>query len=58
MRFNYIHQNAVKHGWVKNMGDYEFSTYKEYLEKNGTEWVEDCFEQYPIVDFTTEKDNF
>jgi len=58
IRFNYIHQNAVKHGLVEKMGDYGFSTYKEYLEKNGTEWMVDCFEQYPIIDFTTEEDNF
>jgi len=58
VRFNYIHQNAVKHGWAEKMEDYEFSTYKEYLEKNGTEWMMNCFEQYPIIDFTTGEDNF
>jgi len=58
VRFNYIHQNAVKHGLAEKMGCYEFSTYKKYLEKNGTEWMMNCFEQYPIIDFTTEKDNF
>jgi len=58
VRFNYIHQNAVKHGWAEKMEDYEFCTYKEYLDKNGMEWMEDCFKQYPIVDFTTEEDNF
>jgi len=58
VRFNYIHQNAVKHNWVQKMGYYEFSSYKEYLEKNGTEWMINCFEQYPIIDFTTEEDNF
>jgi putative transposase len=50
--FNYIHYNPVKHGYVKNMEDYKFSSYHEWIKKKGREWTESCFRLYPIVDFT------
>jgi putative transposase len=56
MRFNYIHHNPVKHGYVKKMKDYKFSSYNYYLLKYGKEWLSSCFEQYPIVSFTTTDD--
>jgi len=31
-RFNYIHYNPVKHGYVKRMEDYLFSSYRKYAE--------------------------
>jgi putative transposase len=51
-RFNYIHHNPVKHGYVARMEDYEYSSYKKWLEEKGVEWINDAFEKYPIVDFT------
>lgn len=51
---NYIHQNPIKHGYVQKMEDYYFSSYKQYLSKYGTEWLHNCFEQYPIISFVTE----
>lgn len=53
-RLNYIHHNPVKHKYVKNMSDYEFSSYHYYLKKYGEEWLSDCFIKYPISDFTPE----
>jgi putative transposase len=53
-RLNYIHHNSVKHKHVKNMENYEFSSYRYYLEKYGKEWLSDCFIKYPIFDFTPE----
>ncbi|SEA56738.1 REP element-mobilizing transposase RayT [Xylanibacter ruminicola] len=32
----YIHQNPVKAGMVEAVGDYEFSSWGEYMDKNGT----------------------
>jgi putative transposase len=31
-RVNYIHRNPVKHGYVTNAEDWEWSTYREYLK--------------------------
>ncbi|MBU0597737.1 transposase [Patescibacteria group bacterium] len=50
--FNYIHHNPVKHKCVTLINDYKFSSYREYLEKNGEEWLGSCFRLYPIIDFT------
>ena len=54
--FNYIHHNPVKHGYIARMEDYPFSSLKYWIEKKGEEWVCSAFEQYPILDYTDEKD--
>jgi len=60
IRFNYIHNNPVKHGYVKNLNeleDYKFSSYSQWLKKNSKEWMASCFAQYPVVDFSCEDDS-
>ncbi len=57
--FNYIHNNPIKHRYVKNLNDlsnYQFSSFNHYLRKQGREWTNDCFSRYPIVDFSVEGD--
>jgi len=57
-RFNYIHNNPIKHGYIKSpdkLSDYKFSSYNQWTKKNGEEWMNSCFAQYPIIDFTFEK---
>lgn len=56
--FNYIHHNPVKHGYVKQMGEYDYSSYRYWLDKKGSDWMASCFEQYPIIDFSVEMDEF
>ena len=51
---NYIHQNPIKHGYATKMADYEFSSIRKFIEKEGKDWVVGCFESYPIVDFEPE----
>jgi putative transposase len=51
-RFNYIHHNPVKHGYSERMEDYEYSSYKKWLESKGDEWMKDVLERYPVIDFT------
>jgi putative transposase len=58
MRFNYIHNNPVKHGYVNEMGDWDYSSYQYYLEKYGKEWMADVLAQYPVIDFTDSGDDF
>jgi len=55
--FNYIHHNPVKHGYVSEMGQYPLSSFKYWCDKKGEEWVQSCFRDYPIVDFTLLQDD-
>jgi putative transposase len=49
-KLNYIHLNPVKHGYVENAEDYEFSSYRAYLKANGEDWVNDLLLRYPVAD--------
>jgi len=49
--FNYIHQNCVKHELAKKVGEYDFSSYNDWLRQEGREWMKGVLEQYPVVDF-------
>lgn len=56
--FNYIHNNPIKHGLVNNfeaLSEYKYSSYIKYLNKYGLEWLMDCFNNFPIVDYSTDK---
>jgi putative transposase len=56
-RFNYIHNNPIKHSYIKNLDElesYKFSSYNQWIRKNSKEWIMSCFSQYPIIDFSTE----
>ncbi|CAG0933905.1 REP-associated tyrosine transposase [Thermoflexales bacterium] len=57
-RFNYIHHNPVKHGYVGRMEDWPFSSYCYYRDHEGNAWLSDAFERFPIVDFTDPDDDF
>lgn len=45
--FNYITQNPIKHGVVKNLWDYKFSGIYDF----DREYILDCLRKYPIIDF-------
>lgn len=50
-RFNYIHHNPVKHGYVKNQKEvlnYRFCSFKQWIDKKGYNWVDSLFNYYPI----------
>lgn len=55
-RFNYIHQNPVKHGYVAHTAVWPFSSYHYYLRTEGQEWLDDLLMAYPVRDY--EWDNF
>ncbi len=57
-RFNYIHHNPVKHGYVKKIEDWKYSSYGYYVRTKGAEWLQDCWERYPIVGFQASEDAF
>jgi putative transposase len=50
-RFNYIHQNPVKHGYVRQLEEWPFSSYHYYLRTKGRDWLANCFARYPVIDF-------
>ncbi|MFH0951617.1 MAG: transposase [Patescibacteria group bacterium] len=54
---NYIHHNPVKHCYAKRMDGYKYSSYRVYLRKYGKEWLNDCFREYLIIDFTDANDD-
>ena len=54
---NYIHQNCIKHGLAKHMEDYPFSSFHYWAARKGRKWIYDCFESFPIVDFTCREDD-
>ena len=49
-RFNYIHYNPVKHGYVDNPEDWEFSSYRFYSPSDGESWLSDTAKEFPIYD--------
>lgn len=51
-RFNYIHHNPVKHGYVKVIKEWKFSSYTQHLKTYGDEWMLDVWRNYPIVNFS------
>jgi putative transposase len=46
-RFNYIHYNPVKHGYVENPEDWEYSSYSFYIREQGQEWLAKAWLDYP-----------
>jgi putative transposase len=57
-RFNYIHHNPVKHGYVSLTENWPFSSYHYYLERKGKDWLMDASHWHPVIDFTDPKDDF
>lgn len=57
--FNYIHHNPVKHKYVQSQEEcksYVFCSYRQWISRQGEEWMGDCFERCPIIDFTVDGD--
>lgn len=58
--FNYIHQNPIKHGYIDTIKDltaYQFSSFSDWVKKEGKDWIYDCLRKYSIVDFTKDEDD-
>ena len=53
-RLNYIHNNPVKHGYVQRWDDWAWSSLHHYLRTKGEEWVLDCWDRYPAIDYLRE----
>ncbi len=55
---NYIHQNPIKHGYVKSWQDWAFSSARKYLSDFGKEKAEYIWKEYPILDYGKGWDNY
>ena len=55
---NYIHYNPVHHGLVNKAHDYKYSSYNDFLNKYGQEWLSQCLEYHPINTGRYKDDNF
>ena len=50
--FNYIHLNPVKHGYVSDPGDWQWSSLFIYYEDKGKDWLQEHWKSFtPHVDF-------
>lgn len=45
---NYIHNNAVKHGYVSNWQDWPFSSARQFLDDVGRERALEIWREYPV----------
>lgn len=56
-RFNYIHHNPVKHGYLAAQDEldrYPWCSYRLWLGTHGKAWLDSTMEKFPIKDFTLE----
>ena len=47
-RFNYIHDNPVKHGYVEKAYDWRFSSFHQNLSLFGENWMDEILKDYPV----------
>ena len=52
--FNYIHNNPVKHGYVQSPEMWGYSSYRDFLDRYGQEWIDDVWRSYPILEYDYE----
>lgn len=55
-RINYIFCNPVKHGYVTNIEDYVWSSFRDFLRKNGSEMIRRQFQKYRFENLKVEDD--
>jgi putative transposase len=48
---NYVHNNPVKHGYVKRWQEWPFSSVHAYLAAKGREWMVDLWLSYPVLNY-------
>ncbi|MEI6333994.1 MAG: hypothetical protein WCS87_05500 [Methylococcaceae bacterium] len=47
VRLNYLFNNPIKHGYVNNLYDYPFSSFHQYVKKQGRTLLVKQFKDYP-----------
>jgi putative transposase len=46
VRLNYLFFNPIKHGYVNNLKDYRFSSFHQFMEKQGRKFLVNQFKNY------------
>ncbi len=49
-RFNYIHYNPMKHGYVDNPEAWAFSSYRFYVRNDENKWLDETLDKFPLSD--------
>jgi putative transposase len=49
-RFNYIHYNPIKHGYVEIPEEWQFSSYRFYVRNDENKWLNAKLNEFPISD--------
>lgn len=55
---HYILMNPVKHEFVKQIEDWEWSCYHQVLAEQGRQWIDDLRRDYPLHDFGKQWDDW
>ena len=55
---NYLHYNPVKHGYVKRIDEWEWSSFNWYLAEKGRDWLVEIWRKYPIKNYGEKWDVF
>src|SRR6266446_2154546 len=55
---HYIHNNPVKHGYVKQWQDWQFSSVHWYLQEKGRDWLLSQWRAFPLLEYGRGWDNF
>ncbi|MDY6874218.1 MAG: hypothetical protein SVR81_09685 [Chloroflexota bacterium] len=53
-KFNYIHYNPIKHGYVDRVEDWASSSYTSLITHYGDEWMDNVLRSHPVVEFDFE----
>jgi putative transposase len=53
-KFNYIHYNPVKHGYVQTPEGWHYSSSQRYLRIKGEDWISDCWQSFPVIEYEFE----
>jgi len=48
---NYVHNNPLKHGYVKNWTDWPYSSARDYLDAIGRGAAVEIWRNFPVLDF-------
>lgn len=48
---NYVHNNAVHHGYVERWQDWPYSSASSFLEQVGVERAKEIWREYPVLDY-------
>lgn len=55
---NYVHNNAVHHGYVERWLDWPYSSAPRFLDEVGEEQARRVWHEYPVLDYGKDWDTY